>query len=398
MEFKNIANFKFVKALQKQGGEVFLVGGIVRDSFLGIESKDIDLVVRNLTIHEIMSTLQSFGKLTETTVADKMGILKFVRPGIELDEEIDIALPRTERLMTAEEIAAENVTNAHNAFVVNSDPLLPIGMDLERRDFTINSMAINLADMSLIDLFGGASDILDKVIRHTNDQAFSDDPLRMFRAVQFASRFKGFAIHDDTMDLIQKNADSAKTISGERIHAELLKIFNKGNINKGIHTLVKSKLHATLFPGVMMNNDPIITMADFFFEICGHSANFKNVLKGDTATAKGIDAINKANSGMLLHEFDTTMTRVTLFNAIKTSADVLDSGKLIWSLNEAQDDFKAGKFPKNMAQLDLCGGDLKDAGVKPGPGMGEMLTAAVTMVMGGVPNDKDTLLKALMDA
>ena len=397
MEFKNIANFKFVKALQKQGGEVFLVGGIVRDSFLGIKSKDIDLVVQNLTIHEIMSTLQSFGKLTETTVADKMGILKFVPTGIELDEEIDIALPRTERLMTAEEIKAENVTNAHNAFVVNSDPFLPIDQDLERRDFTINSMAINLADMSLIDPFGGQADILDKVIRHTDASAFSDDPLRMLRAIQFASRFKGFGIHDDTMDLIQNSVDSAKTISGERIHAELLKIFNKGSIHKGIHLLVKSKLHAKLFTGVMMNNDPIITMADFFFEICGNSANFKNVLKGDTATAKGIDAINKANSNMLLHEFNKTMTRVTLFNAIKTSADVLESGKLLWSLKEAQDEFKAGKFPKSMSQLDLCGGDLKDAGVKPGPGMGEMLTAAVTMVMGGVPNDKDTLLKALMN-
>jgi hypothetical protein len=147
----------------------------------------------------------------------------------------------------------------------------------------------------------------------------------------------------------------------------------------------------------MMNTDPIVTMADFFFEICGHSDNFKKVLKGDTATAKGIDAINKANSEMLLHEFNMTMTRVTLFNAMKTSTDVLDSGKLRGLLKEAQGEFKAGAFPKNMAQLDLCGGDLKDAGVKPGPGMGEMLTAAVTMVMGGVPNDKDTLLKALMD-
>ena len=411
MTFTDIANFQFIKALQKQGGEVFLVGGIVRDSFLGIESKDIDLVVRNLTIGEIMTTLKDFGTLTETTVADKMGILKFVPTGIDLDEAIDIALPRTERLMTAEEIAAENVTNAHNAFVVNSDPLLPIGMDLERRDFTINSMAINLADMSLIDIFGGVKDIENKVIRHTNDQAFSDDPLRMFRAVQFASRFSGFGIHLDTFHMIVDNAHKATTISGERVHTELMKIFNKGNIPQGISLLGTSKLHAALFPQVLMatkNVDDIKTLADFFHHICGTSANFRSVLKGDIKTAKGIDAINKANRTIFRESIkrlitedksvDMPQVRLDLFDAVKISSDVLDSAKLVGPLKDAQDQFNAGQFPKDMSQLAICGGDLKDMGIKPGPMIGAMLRTAVALVMAGTQNDKDTLTKAIMDA
>jgi len=402
MTFTDIANFKFIKALQKQGGEVFLVGGIVRDHFLGIKSKDIDLVVRNHDIDHIMSVLKDFGKLTETTVADKMGILKFVPHDIKLDEEIDIALPRTERLMTKEEMKAENVTNAHNAFMVNSDPLLPITMDLERRDFTINSMAINLADMSLIDPFNGSSDILDKVIKHTNDQAFSDDPLRMFRAVQFTSRFKGFGIHADTMKLIAKKADSAKTISGERVHAELLKIFNKGDILKGLRALQETKLHSVLFPDVWFGYDSIATMADFFFHICGNSANFKKVLKGDTKTAKGIDAITKIKAFTLSHTATSTVeskldSRLVLFNAMKLSTCILHSGKVSHAIKLAQADFKIGKLPKSTKELSISGKDLMAAGIPQGQQIGQALDLAIELVLGGAPNQKDFLLDKVVE-
>ena len=93
----------------------------------------------------------------------------------------------------------------HKGFDVTSDHTLPIEKDLERRDFTINSIAKD-AEGNLIDPYKGIEDIKTKTIRLTNPEAFADDPLRMLRAIAQAARF-GFTIEPHTFDMIQKNAD-----------------------------------------------------------------------------------------------------------------------------------------------------------------------------------------------
>jgi len=394
---------KFIQDLVIQGAEIFLVGGIVRDGFLGIKSKDVDLLIRNLDIEKIMSSISKFGKLTETTVADKMGIIKFQPKNSNLDskfleEDIDIALPRTETLMTQSEIKLNGITNIHNAFNVNSDPSLSVEVDLERRDFTINSIAIRL-DGTVFDPFNGLKDIQKHVIRHTNSEAFSDDPLRMFRAIQFASRFDGFFIARDTMNLILENSEKSKDIASERIHTELLKIFNKGNISKGIKILRDSSLLSNFVdfrPSAAV--ETINTVGDFFFHICRNGENFRKILNGDNQTRKAIDAIHFANS--VMHKkpmtrdgWDMGKIRLALFDAIQISESVLDSGKLLGPLGIAQEEFNQGLFPKNMKELKISGKDLIEIGLSPGPEIGDQLRESVRIVLtGNVPNTKKELV------
>ena len=406
MKNSDIADFQFIKEIQAQGGEVFIVGGIIRDQFLGKESKDIDLVVRLLDIHKILDILKDFGTTVETTVADNFGVLKFMPHGIDLAEPIDIALPRVERLMSAEEIQENEISNSYNAFVVNSDPFLQIQDDLIRRDFTINSIAFDLQKFEFIDPFGGIKDIQDKVIRHTNDGAFSDDPLRMFRAVQFASRFKGFRIADETFQKIIENSAKAKTVAGERILIELEKIFLKGDIAVGIKLLRDSGLHGQLFtkrpfPG----SDTIKTRADFFFQVCGTSEEFVKVLKGDKITTKGIEAIefiidafSKSNitkvvsiDGLDVREFDMTEVRLIFFKAFQKSDSILQSGKVPSAFKIAQLEFQSGQFPTSLKDLAIDGNDLKQLGFT-GIEIGEKMGSALRKVMSGMSNTKETLL------
>jgi tRNA nucleotidyltransferase/poly(A) polymerase len=410
MNLTQIADFQFIKQLQAQGAEVFVVGGIVRDQFLGKESKDIDLIVRLLDIETILTTLKKFGTPVETTVADQFGVIKFMPLGIELDEPIDIALPRVERMMSAEEIQANGITNSYNAFVVNSDPMLKIEDDLKRRDFTMNSIAFDLQKKEFVDPFQGVIDIQNKEIRHTNDEAFTDDPLRMFRAVQFASRFNGFKIADKTFQLIEKNAHRANTVAGERIMVELEKIFEKGNIAVGIKLLRDTCLHGNLFtkrpfPG----SDTINTRSDFFFQVCGTSEEFETVLKGDKATSKGIQAIehildsfasgkltkaNETEDGLTVFDFDMMEIRFAFFKAIQISESILQSGKVPSVFKIAQTEFNRGEFPKSLKELAVNGNDMKAIGFQ-GMEIGSELIHCLRMVFSGTKNDKETLLSQL---
>ena len=205
-------NSKIVREINKIGGEVYLVGGSVRDQFLGVESKDQDYVVTGVRVNPLKRVLYKFG--TAKLVGESFGVLKFRPHGSK--EEIDVALPRTER----------STGDGHCDFEVKVDHDLPIEDDLGRRDFTMNAMAIKIvadAEKELIDPFGGQEDIKKKVIKMVFPQAFEEDPLRMLRAVQFAARFK-FKLEKGTEDAIQRNAAKMETISGERIFEEIKKV------------------------------------------------------------------------------------------------------------------------------------------------------------------------------
>lgn len=408
-----VENFEFVKKLQESGGEVFLVGGINRDKFLGKRSKDIDLIVRNLEIQEITSILEKFGTFTETSVGNTFGVIKFMPNRIKLDEPIDIALPRVERMMTADEMKKSGVTNAYNAFVVNSNPFLPIEEDLKRRDFTINSIAFDLQKGEYIDPFGGITDIGNKVLRHTNDEAFADDPLRMFRAVQFISRFEGFRLEDSTFELIKNNAYKAKELMPERIIVELNKIFDKGDISRGIKYLRNTGLQEVLFGIKPFPSDEstIKTRADFFYQICGSSKKFVDILRGDIKTTEGIRAIEQVlksfsenkiaksrmsgdqlkSQGVL---FDTTNLRLAFFDAIQTSSSILESGVIPPLFKEVQREFVEGKLPKSLGELNVNGFDLMELGMK-GKEIGEGLRLALVNVLSGKPNEKAELIASV---
>lgn len=228
--------------------ELYIVGGAVRDKLLGIDSKDIDFVVTKLpynkgsgfdgdgydaldAIKDALDPMvrQSGGSVSR--VGESFGIVTATIEG----EDFDFAIPRMKETKTGE---------GHADFEVELDPSASITDDLSRRDFTFNAIAQSM-DGSLVDPFGGAQDIKNGLIRAVgNPEArFKEDPLRMLRAFQFASRLstsdgKPFTIEENTLNAISKLGGLIKkSISGERILAEFEKAWTKGRSN--VETLIK---------------------------------------------------------------------------------------------------------------------------------------------------------------
>ncbi len=192
-------------------GRIYEVGGSVRDKFIdpNIEHKDRDFLVTGIPFEELSSLLKEFGYIN--LVGKSFGVIKFTPYGS--DSIYDIVLPRKE--------ASTGV--GHKDFRVDFDYNLPVVEDLHRRDFTINAIAINIITREVIDPLNGREDIKRKIIRMTSDDSFTEDPLRMLRAVQFAARFR-FTIENKTLQALKTNAPLIKTVAPERIAEELNKL------------------------------------------------------------------------------------------------------------------------------------------------------------------------------
>ena len=189
---KTVNELPFVQEILDNNGEIFTIGGKIRDELLGKESKDLDILIRGISIDKINSILKKYG--TVNLVGQKFGVIKLKEFGS--NEDIDIAIPRTE-IKTG-----PNRTD----FEVSSDPMLPLEHDLYRRDFTANMLGKKL-NGELIDPFNGKSDIQNKILRIVNPNTFSEkdgDTLRLLRGMQFSSRFS-FKIEEKTLKAMRES-------------------------------------------------------------------------------------------------------------------------------------------------------------------------------------------------
>jgi len=193
--------------VREAGGKALIVGGAVRDHLLGVESKDIDVEVYGLDYNSLVVALESGGFRTDT-VGAAFGVIKIK------GEDIDVSIPRRD----------SKVSDGHKGFEVTGDPTMTPREAALRRDFTMNSIAWNPETDQLIDPFGGAKDIEAGIIRHTSD-AFSEDPLRVLRGMQFAARFD-FDVAEDTIALC-KGLDMSE-LAKERVAEEWMKLVMKG--------------------------------------------------------------------------------------------------------------------------------------------------------------------------
>ncbi len=192
----------------KLGGNVYFVGGYVRDKILMRENKDIDIEVHGVTPTQLEQILNSIGECIK--IGKSFGIY-----GLK-GYSIDIALPRTERL----------IGTGHKDFEVTADPFMGTYEAARRRDFTINALMQNVLTGEIIDHFGGQEDLQKGGLRHIDDTTFAEDPLRVLRAAQFAARFD-FTIAAETVALC-RNIDLS-TLSGERIMLEMEKALLKSD-------------------------------------------------------------------------------------------------------------------------------------------------------------------------
>ncbi len=218
------------------GPDVYAVGGFVRDRLRGLPSEEVDILVQGHPLEEIVKKLEQHGKVD--LVGKSFGVIKFTVDG----HTYDVALPRKD-----EPIPSENShQRGHKDFIIRADPFLPLEKDLERRDFRCNSIALRLSDWSLIDPYGGAEDIKNRVIRMTNPRAFPDDPLRVIRAARFASVLE-FTI-DPEIYLAAKDIDLTG-LSVERINEELFKILLLSRRpSRGLQEMLKLNVLKQLFP------------------------------------------------------------------------------------------------------------------------------------------------------
>ena len=193
---------------------VFAVGGFVRDMMIGIKPKDMDVEVYGVDPERLKELLASlFGRVD--TVGEAFGILK-VRIGDGL--ELDVSIPRRESKAGA----------GHRGFLVDSDPSLGVVEAGRRRDFTMNSMAYDLANGVSFDPFGGLEDLEKRELRVTDHERFEDDPLRVMRAAQFAARF-GLVVESASFMLMKEmieRGDLAE-LPAERIFEEWRKLLLK---------------------------------------------------------------------------------------------------------------------------------------------------------------------------
>ena len=209
---------KRVIQLLTDGGasDCLFVGGCVRDHFLGIETKDIDIEVYGLSYKQILKILKPHFHVG--WVGQSFGTVK-------VDNEIDLSLPRTE----------SKTGTGHTGFDVVSDPFLNPTVALSRRDFTINAIGIRIDD-TVIDPFHGLDD-LHKGILRAPTEAFCEDPLRVLRGMQFAARF-GFEMEPQTVELCRRVLPEFETLSAERIWSEWEKWAVKGRFpGKGLQVL-----------------------------------------------------------------------------------------------------------------------------------------------------------------
>jgi len=202
-DWRKSSDLQFVKKLYTQypKAQAFLVGGMVRDIALGFDSKDYDLVVSGVPGKKLQEFLHAHG--TVNLVGKSFGIYKFQPRDSKLPVPFDIALPRTEKSFG---------TGGYKDVSVKSNYKLDIDKDLERRDFTINAMALQLKDSdeklqsSINDPFNGLEDLERKIIRCVGrpELRFKEDYSRILRGIRFACQLD-FEIATSTWSAIKKH-------------------------------------------------------------------------------------------------------------------------------------------------------------------------------------------------
>lgn len=224
-----------LERIRKSGHEAYLVGGCVRDIFLGRKPKDWDITT-NAKPEEIQKLF------TKTVYENIYGTVAVIN-----EETLDDTLRQVE--ITPYRLESIYSDNRHPDHVTFSEK---IEDDLKRRDFTINSLALNVSEDTIkdtIDLFGGLKDIKDKLIKTVGnpDDRFTEDSLRMMRAIRLSVELD-FKIDTDTLNSIKKLNKSIKLIAIERVRDEFIKIIMSDRPKLGIEMLYSTGLLQHIVP------------------------------------------------------------------------------------------------------------------------------------------------------
>ncbi len=189
------------RAARDAGGRALVVGGWVRDRALGLAPKDLDIEVFGIDASALRAVLERLGQVD--AVGESFTVYKV--------GGLDVSLPRRE----------SKTGRGHKGFTVEGDPTLSIADAARRRDFTINAMSWDPLSNDTLDPFGGMEDLRAKRLRIVDPQTFTDDSLRVLRAIQFAARFE-LTLDEETRALCR--ALPLDDLPAERIWGEVEKL------------------------------------------------------------------------------------------------------------------------------------------------------------------------------
>lgn len=224
---------KFNRAIQEiieAGGRPHLVGGAVRDQFLGVESKDLDIEVFGLTADKLIAALSKVG--TPNVDDKKFGV---IRLDCGLAESVEFALPRKDNL---------GERGFGGVF-----PNLSAREAALRRDFTFNAISQDLATDEIVDPLNGRRDLENRIIRHCDDTFFGQDPLRAIRGFRFAGLLDA-TVAPETKPIIKSLVPAVKELSGSALWSEFEK-WTKRSVkpSKGLRFLIDTGL-IEVFPEI----------------------------------------------------------------------------------------------------------------------------------------------------
>jgi tRNA nucleotidyltransferase (CCA-adding enzyme) len=344
--------------IREAGGDpVYLVGGAVRDLLLGRGRADIDLVVEG----DAAALAERLG--AEVTAHERFGTAK-----VKLDgHEVDIAAARSESYPQPGALPVV-------------EPGVDLAADLQRRDFTINAMAIPLnGEARLIDPHGGEADLATRRLRVLHDDSFVDDPTRALRAARYASRF-GFGLEERTAELIRET--DLQTVSADRREAELLRLAAEESAPEGFALLAEWGLLEVREGGAEL----VKQVAELLgANLWGDVAPRDRVLLaaalgpvGDEATLAAAEPERPSQAVALATPHDS----IELLLARALGAEWLDRYVGEW----------------RDVELEIDGSDLIAAGLSQGPALGRGLEEALRRKLDGEVDSREQELAAALEA
>ena len=199
---------QIAQLVKEKGGRTFYVGGYVRDKLLNIENKDVDIEIHGINEEQLQDILKQVGD--PISYGKSFGVYSLK------GHNIDIALPRSEKA----------IGKGHKDFKIDVDPFIGYKRAARRRDITINALMQDVLTDEILDYYNGLDDIKNKIIKQVDSNTFIEDPLRVLRVAQFASRFN-FTVAQETIELC-KTIDLTY-LTKERVEEEFKKCLLKGN-------------------------------------------------------------------------------------------------------------------------------------------------------------------------
>jgi tRNA nucleotidyltransferase (CCA-adding enzyme) len=375
---------------------LYLVGGAVRDLYLGRPVADVDLVVEGDAIAFAKELARKLG--AKLALHGRFGTAVVTLPG---GGHLDLAGARTEEYDKPG--ALPRVRPA------------PISEDLRRRDFTVNAMALDVAKPgrpALLDPFGGRADLRRKLVRMLHPRSPFDDATRAFRAIRYANRL-GFAIARQTRTWIRSAAASsaADAVSGDRLRRELLLLFAEKNRTAAVREMVSLGISRTIHPGLRF--DAVVgrrlRVAERLAGAEGARATGLVYLlswMGEIPSAAASVIAGRLNlpraSARAVREWPDFERRVA--RAVAKDGDLAEvvAGRDDDSVLAAAAIARPGTRRRILAaarsrgeRLGIAGRDLVAAGIPAGPAIGRALAATLTARRRGEIGKEDELAFAL---